>query len=476
MSINIVCPHCGETLDESVLSKITDHKTELAVQRALESKQQELDKRIKEQQESYQAQIKKEKELAEATAKLSVNEQLNKYQLELEELKRQKAQIEEQKKKDLETWVQQQKSLIKETELQKDNEKQQALAQTQQELEVLKVQLKQAQDLHNNEVQKVKLSLEKEKQEEVFNLVKQNTDQQEQIKQEFGKQIATLEYEVKRKQEELEQEKLFKSKLNIKLRGENLEQHCLTEFELHRAQFPYAYFDKDNQVVENAKGDFVYRDYTDSTKKVELLSIMFEMKNQNKDSVTKQTNKQFLGKLDKDRQNKSCEYAVLVTMLEEDNPLYDNGIYKSYDYDKMYIIRPQYFIALIQMLKDAAMTTANQKQELEIIKNQNYELTEFERRLNQFKEDYSSNYNTASKFFESTINEIDKSIKSLEKTKENIQKTARQLGLANSKIEKVNIKKLTKGLPSVKQKMLEQSLNDIEPDDDDIEVLEATQV
>ncbi|MCL1945040.1 MAG: DUF2130 domain-containing protein [Firmicutes bacterium] len=458
MNTIIKCPHCGSTLDDNILSQLTDHKTELAIQRALQQKNDELKLREQELQATYKTQLEQERSLAIANARLTTTEELNKSQLDIERLKREIDEERKRRQQEMETWANQQKAIIREKELEKENEKQEALAKTQLELEKLKEKLEQINELHQKDQQNLKLELERQEQEKILKLTQSKEQQTEQIKQDFIKEKTALEYELQRKTEQLEQEKNFKSKLSVKLRGEDLEQHCQLEFDLHRAQFPYAEFFKDNKVVDGAKGDFVYRDFTDATKQVEILSIMFEMKNQNRDSVTKQTNKQFLDKLDKDRLRKKCEYAVLVTMLEEDNPLYDSGIVKSYDYEKMYIIRPVHFITLINMLKDVALNLSHQKQELMVIKNQNIELVELEKRLDEFKEGFNRNYNLADTQFNKAITEIDKSIEALEKTKQQLLSSTKNLGLASKKTEGLDIKKLTKKLPKVQEILEEQKL------------------
>lgn len=259
--------------------------------------------------------------------------------------------------------------------------------------------------------------------------------------------------------EELEMAKDFKLKLSTKMIGESLEQHCLNEFNSLRATgFKNAYFEKDNEVVNNSKGDFIFRDYTDD--KVEYISIMFDMKNESDTTASKQKNEHFFEKLDKDRKNKNCEYAILVSMLEPDNDLYNNGIVDvSYKYEKMYVVRPQFFIPIISILRNAALDSINSKRELEIAKNQNIDITHFEESLNEFKDKFAINIKRAQDRFDDTIKEIDNAIEQLQKAKENLLKTGTNLTIANNKLEDVSIKKLTKDNPTMKEKFEELKKN-----------------
>ena len=257
------------------------------------------------------------------------------------------------------------------------------------------------------------------------------------------------EEKLKLKEEQIEYYKDFKAHQSVKMLGESLEQHCLIEFNnLRMTAFQNAYFEKDNDASEGSKGDFIFRDYVDGT---EYISIMFEMKNESEDSKTKHKNEDFFKKLDKDRKEKKCEYAVLVSMLEMDNDYYNNGIVDvSYKYDKMYVIRPQFFIPLISLLKNAALNSLEYRQELEVVRNQQLDLVHFEENMETFKSGFARNYDLASRKFQDAIDEIDKSIKQLQKVKEALTSSERNLRLANDKAQELSIKKLTKNAPSVK--------------------------
>ncbi len=258
------------------------------------------------------------------------------------------------------------------------------------------------------------------------------------------------EQQLRTKDDEIAFYKDFKAKQSTKMVGESLEQHCLIEFnKLRMTAFPKAYFEKDNDASGGTKGDFIFRESDDDGN--ELLSIMFEMKNELDETATKHKNEDFFAKLDKDRREKNCEYAVLVSLLEADSEYYNNGIVDvSYRYDKMYVIRPQFFIPMITLLRNAAMRAADYRHELAVVRSQQVDVTNFERNMNAFKEQFSRNYRIASEKFEKAIEEIDKTIDHLQKTKEALLGSANQLRLANDKADDLSIKKLTKGAPSVK--------------------------
>ena len=263
----------------------------------------------------------------------------------------------------------------------------------------------------------------------------------------------TTQYEerLKGKDEEIAFYKDFKARQSTKMVGESLEQHCSIEFEkIRMTAFPNAFFDKDNDAKDGTKGDFIFRDFEDGE---EYLSIMFEMKNEMDDTDAKQkhTNESFLKKLDEDRTKKNCEYAILVSLLEIDNELYNSGIVDvSYKYPKMYVIRPQFFIPMITLLKNAAMNSLNYRKELAIVKNQQNDLQNFEKEMNEFKDYFGKKYELASKKFVGAIEDIDKTIKLLEKIKDELRGSENNLRLANNKAQDLSIKKLTKDAPSVR--------------------------
>ena len=261
--------------------------------------------------------------------------------------------------------------------------------------------------------------------------------------------------ELERKNDEIAYYKDFKSRLSTKMVGESLEQHCEFEFNRLRATaFQNAYFEKDNDAKSGSKGDYVYREF--SPEGIEFISIMFEMKNEMDETATKHKNEDFFKKLDRDRKEKNCEYAVLVSLLEADSELYNEGIVDvSYKYEKMYVIRPQFFIPLITILRNAAKNSLSYRRELAEIRSQNVDVTNFENNLLDFQTKFQNNYRLASEKFDSAINEIDKTIDHLQKVKEALIGSERQLRLANDKAQDLSIKKLTKGNPTMAAKFEE---------------------
>lgn len=267
--------------------------------------------------------------------------------------------------------------------------------------------------------------------------------------------ILQYEEKLKFKDEEIARYKEFKAKLSTKMLGETLEQHCETAFnQVRQIGFQNAYFEKDNDAKTGSKGDYIFRDFdNDGT---EYISIMFDMKNEADMTSTKKKNTDFLKELDKDRREKKCEYAVLVSMLEADNEFYNSGIVDvSHHYEKMYVVRPQFFIPIITLLRNAARNSLDYKKELMIIKNQNLDVEKFKEEMNLFKDKFSRNYNLASKQFKAAIDEIDKSINHLQKIKENLLSSENNLRLANDKLEDLTIKKLTKNNPTMLAKFEE---------------------
>ena len=264
--------------------------------------------------------------------------------------------------------------------------------------------------------------------------------------------------EVARLEAEVEQYRDFKMRQSTKMIGESLEQHCLISFnQVRMMAFPRAYFEKDNEVVEGTKGDFVYREETED--RLPLLSILFEMKNEADATEKKHKNEDFIDKLDKDRKKKNCEYAVLVSMLEPDSDLYNAGIVTEYRYDKMFIIRPQFFIPLISLLRNAALSGIQARRELELVRRQNLDVQQFDQALLEFRDKFGKNYQIAQSHFEKAISEIDETIKHLEKVKESLTKSGNQLRLANDKAQDLTIKKLTKGNPTMRDKFEEAGIS-----------------
>ena len=298
--------------------------------------------------------------------------------------------------------------------------------------------------------------------EAVSVIAKERDDFKNGLKQlELEKQLAEsslkdkYETQLKDRNEEIVRLRDLKARLSTKMVGETLEQHCETEFNRIRATaFPKVYFEKDNDARSGSKGDYIFRDADEAD--TEIVSIMFEMKNESDQTATKKKNEDFFKELDKDRNEKGCEYAVLVSLIEPDSELYNTGIVDvSHRYPKMYVVRPQFFIPIITLLRNAAMNSMKYKTELAIVKAQNIDITNFENELDSFKSAFSKNFDLASRKFQTAIDEIDKSIDHLQKTRDALVSTDRNLRIANDKAQDVTIKKLTRGNPTMAQKFAE---------------------
>ena len=279
----------------------------------------------------------------------------------------------------------------------------------------------------------------------------------------------SYESKLKDKDEQIAYYKDFKARQSTKMIGESLEQHCSTEFNKLRSLFKNCYFEKDNDAKTGSKGDFIFRAYADDEHTSEIVSIMFEMKNEADQTATKHKNEDFFKELDKDRREKKCEYAVLVSLLELDNEYYNVGIVDvSYQYEKMYVIRPQFFIPLITLIKDLASKSLEYKNELELVRSQNIDITHFEQNINTFKDSFSRNYRLASERFAKAIEEIDKTIDHLQKTKEHLLKTEDNLRLANNKAQDLTIKKLTHKNPTMAKMFddLKKNVDDVSSEDE----------
>lgn len=419
----IKCPKCGkvfqidETSYETILKQVRDN---------------EFNKQINAREEQYKVEKANEIMLAEAHIREELQKKISDKDIELSNLKNQVANIEEQTKNKLDKEYQEQLNQ-KNTEILELTNKLE-LNETNNKLEINKA-------LSEKEQKITKLSSELELKNKEYELKEKN------IKESYDAQL-------KNKDEQIEYYKDFKAKQSTKMIGESLEQHCSDEFNSLRPLFPNAYFEKDNDARTGSKGDFIYRDYDEDGN--EIVSIMFEMKNEADETAIKHKNEDFFKELDKDRKEKSCEYAVLVSLLEIDNDLYNNGIVDvSYKYDKMYVVRPQFFIPLITLIRNLSIKSLEYRKELELIKNQSIDITNFENRMEQFKNDFGRNYRLASERFQKAIDEIDKSISSLQKTKEALLNSENNLRLANNKAEELTIKKLTRGNETMK-KMFEE--------------------
>ena len=277
------------------------------------------------------------------------------------------------------------------------------------------------------------------------------------MNEKFRNKLVVKDDTIRMKDDEIERLRDFKQKLSTKMVGETLEQHCENEFNKLRATgFQNAYFEKDNDSRTGTKGDYIYRENDEEGN--EIISIMFEMKNENDETATKKRNEDFFAKLDKDRKSKGCEYAVLVSLLESEDEFYNTGIVDvSYKFEKMYVVRPQFFIPIITLLRNAAMNSMEYKAELNLMRNQNIDITNFEEKLNIFKTGFAKNYDLASRKFKTAIDEIDKTIVHLQKTKDALLSSENNLRLANNKADDLSIKKLTHGNPTMKARFDEEN-------------------
>ncbi len=432
----IKCPHCGTvfTIDEadysSIVTQIKDHVFE-----------EELQKREKEIQER----IKMQNQLDSSKQQESYQEKISDKEKEVEDLKHQLALKESEYKAELEKNSSDNKTLIAQLKGQIENN------QTEKQLAVQKAM---------NELNEKKNSEIKQIQEQMSQLKNDSYVQTEKLRTQYDEMVKSKDREIADQKALVEQYKDFKVRLSTKMIGETLEQHCSYEFNRNRmGMFPRAYFEKDNDARTGSKGDFIFRDFDEDG--TEIVSIMFEMKNENETTSTKHKNEDFFKELDKDRKEKGCEYAVLCTMLEADNELYNEGIVDvSYRYPKMYVIRPQFFIPIITLLRNASMNALDYKKQLAVEKNNNLDLSNFEENMNKFKDAFGKNYQTASKKFTNAIDEIDKAIKNLEKIKADLTSSDRQLRLANDKAQDLTIRKLTKNAPSVRQKLEDAKKNE----------------
>jgi len=323
------------------------------------------------------------------------------------------------------------------------------------EIEQIRAKVAQAEQEKRQAVLEATRAIEKERDGLLNQLSNKEVERQLQeksIQEQFNQKLLTKEETIKMKDDEIARLKDFKQKLSTKMVGESLEQHCEVEFNKLRAiGFQNVYFEKDNDASSGSKGDFIYRENDQNGN--EILSIMFEMKNEGDETATKKKNEDFFKELDKDRNEKKCEYAILVSMLESDNELYNNGIVDvSHKYKKMYVVRPQFFIPIITILRNAALNSMQYKEELAIIRNQNIDITNFEEKINDFKTGFARNYDLASRQFKTAIQEIDKTMNHLQKTKEALLSSVNNLRLANSKADDLTIKKLTHGNPTMKAK------------------------
>lgn len=350
---------------------------------------------------------------------------------------------------------QQQASAIEVAEANLKNKMQAELLKREQAIAELRAKIERADMEKQLSVTQAVQQLEKEKMALASELNKKEMEKQlieSNLKTQFSTELRTRDEIIKLKDEEIARQRDLKQKLSTKMIGETLEQHCEIEFNRLRATgFQKAYFEKDNDSRSGSKGDYIYRETDENG--VEIISIMFEMKNEADTTATKKKNEDFLKELDKDRTEKKCEYAVLVSLLESDSELYNSGIVDvSHRHDKMYVVRPQFFIPIITLLRNAALNSLSYKQELAQMRNQNIDITHFEEKINNFKEGFARNYHLAAQKFQTAIDEIDKTILHLQKTKEALMSSEKNLRLANNKAEELTIKRLTHNNPTMKAK------------------------
>ncbi len=446
----IICPHCQKAfkIDESgysdMLKQVRDHQFEEEVKNRLDIAQKEKESAV---------------QLAIANTKNSFQEEMSKKDKEYDSLANDLKIKENEKENAVNLAIANIKSSLQEEIVQKDKQLSEVKSNSNMELAELKSKIQYSETQKKLELSEAIKKIEKERDNLSTDLrIKENEKEllKISIKEQFSNQLIVRDETIKMKDDEIARLKDFKQKLSTKMVGETLEQHCEIEFNKLRATaFPNAYFEKDNDSRAGNKGDFIYKESDEQGN--EIISIMFEMKNENDETATKKRNEDFFAKLDKDRNEKNCEYAVLVSLLESESELYNTGIVDvSYKFNKMYVIRPQFFIQIITLLRNAALNSMKYKAELNLIKNQNVDITDFEEKINIFKTGFAKNYDLASRKFKTAIDEIDKTIIHLQKTKDALLSSENNLRLANNKADDLTIKKLTHGNPTMKAKFDEQ--------------------
>ena len=364
-------------------------------------------------------------------------------------------QFEQQVAKQLEQTKENVKQDLRVKFVEQENKHSELIGQKDLEIERVKNLLEAAKAQTERDVEKAVNRLEQEKSELKIQLQGKETEmlqRTQNIQEQHSIKLESKDEEIRNKDEIIASYKDMKMRLSTKMLGETLEQHCEAEFNIARSRsFPNAYFEKDNDPISGSKGDYIFREMDESGN--EIISIMFEMKNEGDETATKKKNKDFLKKLDQDRRNKECEYAVLVSMLESDNEFYNTGIAEVTNYyEKMYVIRPQFFIQLITILLNAAHSSMEYKKELAVMKSQSIDTVNFERTWRSHQDDHNRNYELAAKKFTTSISEIDKAIKSLEKTKSSLEGSLKNLRIANDKVGKLTIRKLTEDNPNMRAK------------------------
>ena len=462
---DIICPHCGKAfkIDDAgyadILKQVRDSDFEHQLHERLELAERDKQSAV----QLARAQMTAEQQKQTAVREAEIQELKSK--LQAEEVARQLAVAQAltgvEKQRDalageLER-VRQESLLAKQMAEDKlGHELQKAAAEKDAQIQALKARLDAAELTQTLAITEARSTVEKERDELRSSLERARLEKQ------LAEQSLRDRYEIqiKDRDDTIERLRDVKARLSTKMVGETLEQHCETEFNRIRATaFPRAYFEKDNDASSGSKGDYIFRDTDEGG--TEIVSIMFEMKNESDTTVTKKRNEDFLKELDRDRVEKGCEYAVLVSLLEPESELYNTGIVDVFHrYPKMYVVRPQFFIPIITLLRNAAMNSLKYKTELALVKAQNIDITNFENQLDTFKEAFAKNYDLASRRFQTAIDEIDKSIDHLQKTKDALLGADRNLRLANDKAQDVTIKKLTRGNPTMAAKFAELKNSD----------------
>ncbi len=452
------CPNCGKvfSVDESDYIKILNQVKGEEFQREIDRRLGELKKQNEVEREASAA--KAERNFQEQLAQKDI--ELSRKDAEVQRLGEQVKSVAQQKQIEYAQQLSVQKEEIAKLREQlaslgnaKDMEFNAALTNKEKEILELKSQIARSGDERRialmQEQQKAEEKI-RSKETQIFEL--RGLIEQEKSRAELREKGIKEQYDfqLKQKQDEVNYYKDLKAKMSTKMIGETLEIHCSTEFNRVRtSMYPNAYFEKDNDAKGGSKGDFIFRDSIDG---IEYISIMFEMKNEMDETATKHRNEDFFAKLDKDRREKNCEYAVLVSLLEPDSELYNEGIVDvSYRYPKMYVVRPQFFMAIISLLSQASKKSIGYRRELELARSQSIDVTNFENQLNDFRLRFSKNYDLASRKFQAAIEEIDKTIDHLMKTKDNLLSSINNLRLANDKAEALTVKKLTRGNPTMKK-------------------------
>lgn len=456
----IICPHCNKAfkIDEAgyadILKQVRDSDFEKQLHERLELAEQEKRNAVelattKVASELEKAASVKDAEIKELKArldagevkqKLAVNEALSSVEKERDALANELKQVKHEKQTNAQL-----------AEARLVSELQKAAATKEAEIQTLKAKLDSNEITQQLAITTAVSKVEKERDELKGDL------ERAQLEKQLAENSLKDKYEtqIKDRDEAIERLRDMKARLSTKMVGETLEQHCETEFNRIRAMaFPKVYFEKDNDARGGSKGDYIFRDLDEAG--TEIVSIMFEMKNESDETATKKKNEDFLKELDKDRNEKNCEYAILVSLLEPDSELYNSGIVDvSHRYQKMYVVRPQFFIPIITLLRNAAQNSLKFKTELALVKAQNIDITNFESELDEFKSGFARNYELASRKFKTAIDEIDKTIDHLQKTKEALLGSENNLRLANNKADDLTVKKLTKGNPTMAAKFAE---------------------